>query len=99
MENENEIAQILRDILAVLQDSNERAKQNFADIKQRTDDARERASAAQERSDKRIDAITQEMAGLSKQNTSKIQRSMRGSMVAVGILVLLILVEMIIRSL
>src|SRR5436305_15048319 len=95
MENENEIAQIRREILEVLRDSNARAKQNFAEIKQNADDARERARLAQERNE----ATAQDIAEVQKKNTSAMRGSLRSAMFIFGGFILLIIIQSLIRFL
>jgi ElaB/YqjD/DUF883 family membrane-anchored ribosome-binding protein len=79
MQNDNEIAQILRDILEVLRDSNAQIKKNVAEAKARADEARELNHA-------RLDGIIHRAEDVSKQTTKNLRRSVSSLVVFLVVL-------------
>jgi hypothetical protein len=89
MEDENEIAQLLREILAVLRDNNERIQANVAE-------SRARADAARERTDKQLAELHRQVEATKKQTRSNLNRSLiAGALIA--LIVILMVVQAILR--
>jgi|tagenome__1003787_1003787.scaffolds.fasta_scaffold19366051_1 ElaB/YqjD/DUF883 family membrane-anchored ribosome-binding protein len=87
MENENDIAQILRDILEVLRDNNARIKTSVTEAKARADEARERQ-------DERLEALRE----LVRKSGSNVRRAMIAGAILIAIISLFV-GEVILRSL